>query len=487
MNHNSLQNFKEFPIGWVSKPLGEVLPISYGKSLITAKRMENGAFPVFGSSGQVGFHSEALTKKPALIIGRKGSVGEVYHSAKPCWPIDTTYFVEEKEGSFLPFFYYLIRGLRLGKLDKSTTIPGISRDDYNNVEVAFPAENEQKRIVAEIEKQFSRLNEAVASLKRAKANLKRYKAAVLKAAVEGKLTEQWRKEHPDVEPAEKLLQRILAERRAKWEHDRLDKMASKNQAPKDHNWRQKYKEPEKPKNEDTFKIPKTWVWSNIGQLAWSIKDGPHYSPKYSDTGIPFISGGNVRPEGIDFSSAKYITPDLHNKLSDRCKPEYGDLLYTKGGTTGIARVNTETQEFNVWVHVAVLKLVDSIDRFYLQNAMNSPFCYMQSQKYTHGVGNQDLGLTRMIWISIPIPPANEQKAIVREIEEKFSIADKIDKEIGINLNRADHHLRQSILKRAFSGKLVSQDPNDEPAAPLLERIRSEQERQKGKGVGAKIS
>ena len=331
---------------------------------------------------------------------------------------------------------------------------------------------QQKRIVAEIEKQFSRLDEAVANLKRVKANLKRYKAAVLKAAVEGTLTEEWRKQHPEVEPADKLLERILAERRKKWEDAELAKMEAKSKVSKNDKWTGRYKEAELPKIEDTFDLPPNWTWTNLGQLAWSVKDGPHYSPKYSESGIPFISGGNIRPEGIDFEKTKFISRELHEKLSERCKPELGDLLYTKGGTTGIARINTEAREFNVWVHVAVLRLVDSIEKFYLQHCLNSVHCYQQSQRYTHGVGNQDLGLTRMIWITVPLPPLNEQAQIVLEIERHFSVISEVEEEVESNLSRADR-LRQSILKQAFSGQLVPQDPNDEPASLLLERIRAQ--------------
>lgn len=313
-----------------------------------------------------------------------------------------------------------------------------------------PKIDDQKRIVAEIEKHFSRLDESLASLKRILANLKRYKAAVLKAAVEGKLTEKWREEHPNVEPANQLLKRILAERRAKWEAEELAKMKVKGKMPKDDSWKKKYKEPAGPDTDNLPDLPEGWVWASLGQFAWSLKDGPHYSPKYSDTGVPFISGGNVRPEGIDFSTAKYISKELHDELSLRCKPEFGDLLYTKGGTTGIARINTETIVFNVWVHVAVLKLIDSIEPFYLQHALNSSHCYKQSQQYTHGVGNQDLGLTRMVWITVPLPPLQEQKPIFEEIDHHLSVTEELEATIEINLKRAER-LRQVVLKEAFSG------------------------------------
>lgn len=384
-----------------------------------------------------------------------------------------------KSKDILPdYVYWWLKGNKdlAESYASGTTFLELSGAKAKQLPIPLAPFEQQKRIVAEIEKQFSRLDEAVANLKRVKANLKRYKAAVLKAAVEGKLTEEWRKQHPDIEPASKLLERILAERRQKWEEAELAKMKAKGKAQKDDKWKKRYKEAEQPKEEDTYEIPETWEWTNLGQLSWSVKDGPHYSPKYSETGIPFISGGNIRPEGIDFSSTKYISPELHAELSERCKPEPNDLLYTKGGTTGIARINTETRDFNVWVHVAVLKLVDSLEPFYLQHALNSNHCYRQSQRYTHGVGNQDLGLTRMIWITLPLPPLEEQRVIVEEIEQSMAVVSNIEQQIHIDLQRADC-LRQSILQKAFSGELVAPELSDEPASIFLERIKQSQQEQ----------
>jgi len=219
-------------------------------------------------------------------------------------------------------------------------------------------------------------------------------------------------------------------------------------------------------------LPDGWIWVKLGTLTWSVKDGPHYSPKYKETGIPFISGGNIRPSGVDFENVKYISEELHLELCKRCKPAVGDILYTKGGTTGIARVNTYEHEFNVWVHVAVLKLVDSIKPFFLQHVLNSPFPYSQSQKYTHGVGNQDLGLTRMVNIILPVCSEQEQEQIIEEVDRSASVLDGLEEEIRIALEKSEA-LRQSILKKAFSGQLVAQDSKDEPASVLLERIAAE--------------
>jgi type I restriction enzyme S subunit len=451
-------------IPWVSPKDMKVDHIRGAEDTITEKAVKESA-------------TTLLPAGSVLIVTRSGILRHTFPVAVTDVPVTINQDLKALVPSEGVDAKYVAFGLRAFSHDilhqcskQGTTVNSIETKELLRFQIPLFSTEVQTRIVAEIEKQFSRLDEAVANLKRVKANLKRYKAAVLKAAVEGKLTEEWRRGDAcvarlaetdqgeaclaptkPIETGAELLERILAERR---------KAAGKG----------KYKEPVGPDKSGLPELPAGWVWANLGQLAWSVKDGPHYSPKYSDSGIPFISGGNIRPEGIDFSSTKFISQELHAELSQRCKPEYGDLLYTKGGTTGIARINTETRDFNVWVHVAVLKLVNSVEPFYLQHALNSTHCYKQSQQYTHGVGNQDLGLTRMVWITIPLPPLAEQKFIYEEIERHLSIIAGAEVQVDANLRRADR-LRQSILKQAFSGQLVPQDPNDEPASVLLERIR----------------
>jgi type I restriction enzyme, S subunit len=138
MDQNTLQELDRLPPGWAATRLGAVLPILYGKGLTKGNRDNSGKYPVYGSSGQLGKHSEALTQRPSLILGRKGSVGEVHYSPVPCWPIDTTYYVEESDYVHLKFFGHLLKGLNLSKLDRSTAIPGLSRDDYDAVPSGLP-------------------------------------------------------------------------------------------------------------------------------------------------------------------------------------------------------------------------------------------------------------------------------------------------------------------------------------------------------------
>lgn len=304
---------------------------------------------------------------------------------------------------------------------------------YSKIRVSIPPIPEQERIVARIEELFSQLDAGVETLKKTKAQLAVYRQAVLKEAFEGRLTEEWRKSNGTTRQG---LVRLAREKRD-------IALARRKLKPLKYEWKDDVILPS---------IPHEWEYTQIGDIAWSIKDGPHYSPEYSEEGIPFITGGNVRPAGVDFQSAKRISLDLHKEFCKRCCPEKGDMLYTKGGTTGIARVNTYDQEFSVWVHVAVIKFVDSVLPEYFQHVLNSPLCYQQSQKYTHGVGNQDLGLTRMINIIFPICSIEEQKQIVANLESRLSVCDSIEQTVDAAMQQAEA-MRQSILKDAFEGRL----------------------------------
>lgn len=281
------------PPRWAPTTLEELLPLTYGKALVESSRNTGGTIAVFGSSGIVGRHDSALVSGPVLIVGRKGNVGSVYLSRDDCWVIDTAYFAVIPPHLDARFFFYLLRFLTLRNLDKSTAVPGLSRDDYNKVLVAIPPPMEQRRIADEIEALFTDLDAAVAALKRVQANLKRYRASVLKAACEGRLVpteaELARKEGRTYETGEQLLARILKERRAKWEADQLAKMLAAGKPPKDDSWKKKYREPESPGVSSQHKLPEGWVSVSLDALSNRVGDVDHKMPKAVDDGIPYIS------------------------------------------------------------------------------------------------------------------------------------------------------------------------------------------------------
>ncbi len=154
-------NFDNLPKGWRGKRVGEISEISYGKGLPKRKRSLAGSIPVYGSNGQVRVHDTPKTVGPTIIIGRKGSIGAVHFCDPACWPIDTTYFIEKFSKDILPIYLFLfLKSLDLASLDRSAAIPGIRREDLQQIDIPVPPLSEQRCIVARIEELTSRIEEA---------------------------------------------------------------------------------------------------------------------------------------------------------------------------------------------------------------------------------------------------------------------------------------------------------------------------------------
>jgi len=353
--------------------------------------------------------------------------------------------------------------------------PRLNLSEIKSLWVPVAPLNEQRRIVDKIEELFSDLDAGVAALERVQKALKRYRASVLKAAVEGRLTAEWRAQHPDVEPASQLLQRILAERRRKWETEQLAKyQAAGKQPPTD--WQAKYKQPAGPNTDDLTELPDGWCWANTAQIA-EIQGGIQKQPKRrpKENAYPFLRVANVYRSQLDLSQVNQI--ELFGGELRRLKLQPGDLLVVEGNgsKTEIGRCAIWSGEIENCVHQNHLIRVRLIagDAKYIDAYWNSP---LGSRKVVtvaaSSSGLYTLSITKISAIPIPLPPEDEQIEIVREIEERTSVVDTVEAQLSANLKRAAR-LRQSILKRAFEGKLVPQDPNDEPASVLLERIKQE--------------
>ena len=208
-------------------------------------------------------------------------------------------------------------------------------------------------------------------------------------------------------------------------------------------------------NESRF-FPKTgqsFELITLRRLVTKVADGPHFSPNYVDEGVIFISAGNVRSDRFLLDDVKYVSERDAKDFDKRIIPTLGDVLYTKGGTTGVAKVVDIDTRFQVWVHIAVLKVRKQIVLpDFLAYALNSSGCYIQSQLFTRGATNKDLGLTRMVNIELPLPPLDEQQVIVDWIDQKViefnSAHDKITEEIT-TLNE----FKQTLIANAVTGKI----------------------------------
>lgn len=315
----------------------------------------------------------------------------------------------------------------------------------------------QDEILAKIEELFSDLDAGVAALERARANLKWYRASVLKAAVQGKLTEQWRAEHPDVEPASALLERILAERRKKWEEEQLGRYEAKgNKPPK--GWEKEYQSPPAPDLKKLRSLPSGWTWAGTEQLTAPgrsvmygiIKPGPD-----TPGGVPYVRVMEMKTGTIDVDVLKRCNPKRAAKFA-RATLRGGDLLVSKDGTIGrVAIVPPELEGGNITQHVIRVSPSVHVNVKYLARAIEAPGCQAWMKGETKGVALQGVNVQDFRIMPIPLPPLDEQAVISERVEEMISVADHAD-EVMTAAVRRSQSLRASILRRAFAGQLTSE-------------------------------
>jgi type I restriction enzyme S subunit len=375
-------------------------------------------------------------------------------------------------------FIYYVRGSEvvrayLRQVNHGATRDGINTTDLLAMPVAVPPRMTQERIVAKIEELFSDLDAGVTALKRAKANLKRYRAAVLKAAVEGKLTEEWRSKHPAKEPASALLARILKERRQKWEADQLAKFAAAEKEPPK-NWREKYVEPSPPATTELPVLPDGWCWATIQQLAFVDVGFAFKSAEYTKEGIRLLRGENMEPGSLRWNDVRFWPEDKLAGLEHLLVKE-GQIILAMdrplvSAGLKLARVKASDLPCLLVQRMARLRMFDDAMTGFLH-------CSMQTHAFiSHLLGDQTgtqlphISGTGIEEFVTPLPPLMEQQQIAAEVAEKLSQIEAAETGIVNSLLRASR-LRQSVLKQAFEGKLVLQDPKDEPASVLLERIR----------------
>ena len=335
---------------------------------------------------------------------------------------------------------------------------------------------EQHRIVAKIESLFAKLDEGVAALQRAQANLERYRASVLKAAVDGRLTEQWHRENPSDETGAELLRRILAERRKRWEEEQLANFEAKGRKPP-RNWKAKYKEPVEPDTRNLRELPDGWCWATVDQLGRVI-GGLTKNPARRNLSLrlPYLRVANVYADEMRLDDIRTI--GVTKAELDRVSLLPGDLLIVEGNGSAdqIGRVALWDGTIKPCVHQNHLIKV----RFGRYIRPRWPLMWLLSpagrstvlHRASSTSGLHTLSLSKVRSLPIPLPPRLEQAEAERAASTLRDATQIVEGGLGAGTIRADA-LRQSILKRAFEGRLVPQDPADEPASVLFDRIRAQ--------------
>ncbi len=346
----------------------------------------------------------------------------------------------------------------------TTNIAHLGAQRFAEMDFPLPPIAEQERIVAAIESYFTRLDDAVATLSRVERNLKRYRASVLKSAVEGRLvpTEAAlaKQEGRDYEPASVLLERILTERRRRWTESGK---------------KGKYEEPAPPDTTGLPALPEGWCWTTVEQIG-RIESGqtPNgiVDALVAEGDIPWFRVGDMNTSGNEkfmTQCGSWLKTVDAEQMKIHVRP-VGTIIFPKRGgaiatnkkrrlkypsaydlnTMGVVPDESVAEYLWLWfAQVDLATLSDGSNVPQINNSDISPLC-------------------------VPVPPIAEQKRIITAVDDLVSVADAARSTVDLSHTRAVR-LRQAILKWAFEGKLADQDPSDEPASVLLERIKAERD------------
>jgi type I restriction enzyme S subunit len=366
-------------------------------------------------------------------------------------------------------------------LQRGNSPPAVLEEDIKAQRIPVPPINEQRRIVEKIDELFSDIEQGEAALRRAKTLLQRYRQAVLKAAVTGELTRDWRARHQgEIETGEQLLARILETRRAAWEKAELGKMTAKGQRPKNDSWKRRYKEPTAPDTAGFPALPEGWVWASIGQLfrVFIGSTPSRSSPEFWGGEVPWVSSGEVAFCRIKSTKERISTLGLE-RSSTRIHPPGTVLLAMIGegrtrGQAAILDLAACNNQNAAAIRVSETPVLPEYVYLFLEHR------YEITRRAGKGGNQPALNKDRVEAICIPLPPLAEMEEIVRVVDEMLIDGHKIASDLGVEQGRVAA-LRQSILRAAFAGKLVPQDANDEPASVLLERIAAERATMKTAG------
>ena len=404
-----------------------------------------------------------LLKDEDIVISRAGSVGVSYLIKNPEKAIFASYLIRFKPlinkryfKYFLdsPFYWNSISEKKLG-----IAVPNVNANKLKSIIIPLSPLDEQNRIVEKIEELFSDLDKATEDLKKTQKQLKIYRQSVLKAAFEGKLTEEWRRNNP-------------------YEKNYLEKI---HRSIKNFNFMKTGQDvPRRLPTLDFLclpSLPDNWLWIEAHKICTSVRDGTHDTPKYIENGIPLITSKNLKNGKIDFNNVQFISKKDHKEISKRSFVENDDILFGMIGTIGNPVIVKCKKEFSIKNVGLFKKNYDYIIPKYLRYWLESSklFKILKEKDFIKGTTQKFISLGNLRILPIPLSSLEEQYEIVNEIESRLSVCDKLEETVKQSLEQIDY-LRQSILKKAFEGKLIPQDPNGEPAEKLLERIKQEKEK-----------
>jgi len=479
---------KEVPEGWVSVPLEDCAEIldsrriplnSKERSVRIEGKSQDQLYPYYGATGQVGFIDDFIFEGEHLLIGEDGapffdkSKNVAYIANAKFWVNNHAHILNALKGvTTNKYLLHYLNNFNYKDFVGGTTRLKLNQRDLKKIPVPLAPPEQQKRIVAKIEELFSHIDAGIEALKKAKQLLKQYRQSVLKVAVTGELTKEWREARikddahgsanvaggrkpgaTKLEPASQLLERILKERRQKWEEQQLEQFKVKGKIPKDDKWKEKYKEAIE--FESSIDIPKEWIGVTSDQVFYYVTSGSRgWAKYYSEEGSIFLRMGNLEHYDvrIDLKDIQRVSPP-EGAEGSRTKVKPGDSLISITADVGmVGIVPDDFEEAYINQHVSLARPVIRLMGLYLAWLLSGDFAKEQFKALQRGATKVGLGLDDIRAIQFGLPSLEEQEEIVRLIEEKLSSIEHLDTELDQQLVKAEKN-KQSILASAFSGRI----------------------------------
>lgn len=474
----------EVPKGWSRVALEDVADVldferepinsTDRDSRINGKTVSD-LYPYYGATGQVGFIDAFRSEGQRVLLGEDAAPfldpikDKAYLANGRFWVNNHAHILAGAAGLVdNKFLCHQLNTVDYHPFVTGSTRLKLTSSAMKQIPMVVAPSAEQTRIVTKLEELLSDLDAGVAELKAAQKKLAQYRQSLLKAAVDGSLTAEWRKNNQPSETGTQLLERILKERRARWEAKQLAKFQEQGKTPpKD--WQKKYPEPVLPSTTDLPELPLWWTLATTGLIAESIV--PNRDKPLTFTGhIPWITTPDFERTDLHLKksiSGFGLSENECEMYRARVVPSQS-VIMTCVGRFGLSAVLDVRAVINQQLHAFIpesgiraeyLAFVIQAQRNWLErNATSTTIAYLNKEKCES--------------LPVPLPPVNEQDAVLNLLKPQLASIKVQLRNVGFSLKQAAAQ-RQNILRAAFAGQLVPQDPNDEPASILLERIRTE--------------
>lgn len=418
--------------------------------------------------------STNLVPAETLIVATRISLGKAIRPRVDCainQDLKALFFVDGINPDFILHWFSANERL-IKERGSGTTVQGIRLEALNSLPLLLPPSEEQTRIVEKLQELLPQLDAGMAELQAAQKKLTQYRQSLLKAAVEGQLTANWRKRNVPAEDGAQLLERILSERRARWEAKQLAKFNSQGKKPPK-GWQDKYPEPARPDTANLPELPEGWVWATVDEISEvhsgsTPKGVENKSTELGET--PWFRVGDMNSTGNETELTRSrinLTEEATLTLGLKKLPRNTIVFPKRGGA-----IATNKKRLLNRPSCIDLNMMGIVSNEALQDWVWAWFQTISLKSLSDGSNVPQINNPDITNLPIPIPPLGEQKEALKNIydlsRENISLSDELHR----SHLRASKQ-RQNILRAAFAGELVPQDPNDEPASELLARIAAE--------------